>query len=90
MSLKRMRVEREGKNGWSRWVQPVMRNYIMACCDCGLAHRMEFRVIRVEKKYADGRIVGKKVKGHIIHFRAKRAKRYTEKNRKIRALKEKK
>ena len=25
------------------WVQPVA-GYKMACCDCGLIHRMEFRV----------------------------------------------
>ena len=26
------------------WVQPVKRNYGMACCDCGLVHRLDFRV----------------------------------------------
>jgi len=26
------------------WVQPVFENYKMACCDCGLVHRMNFRV----------------------------------------------
>ncbi len=28
------------------WVQPVRHGYKMACCDCGLVHDMDFRVIR--------------------------------------------
>lgn len=31
------------------WVQPVKRNYYMKCCDCGLVHRMNFRIV-------DGRV----------------------------------
>jgi hypothetical protein len=27
-----------------QWVQPVRRGYKLACCDCGLVHRMDFRV----------------------------------------------
>ena len=26
------------------WVQPIRRGYKMACCDCGLVHRMDFRI----------------------------------------------
>lgn len=26
------------------WVQPVRRGYKLACCDCGLVHRLDFRV----------------------------------------------
>lgn len=26
------------------WVQPIDRGYKMACCDCGLVHRMNFRI----------------------------------------------
>lgn len=26
------------------WVQPVRRGYRLACCDCGLVHKMNFRV----------------------------------------------
>jgi hypothetical protein len=32
------------------WVQPIPRGYQMACCDCGLVHRLDFRVV----KYAGG------------------------------------
>lgn len=26
------------------WVQPVMKGYKMACCDCGLVHVINFRI----------------------------------------------
>jgi Zn-finger protein len=26
------------------WVRPVETGYLMGCCDCGLVHRMDFRV----------------------------------------------
>jgi hypothetical protein len=28
------------------WVQPIRRGYKLMCCDCGLVHRMDFRVHR--------------------------------------------
>jgi hypothetical protein len=28
------------------WVQPIRKNYKLACCDCGLVHQMDFRVYR--------------------------------------------
>ena len=28
------------------WVQPKRKGYRLACCDCGLIHRMEFRLFR--------------------------------------------
>lgn len=27
------------------WVQPVPEGYFMKCCDCGLVHRMNFRIV---------------------------------------------
>lgn len=29
-----------------KWVQPVASGYLMACCDCALVHRMDFRVTK--------------------------------------------
>lgn len=29
-----------------QWVQPVKCGYKLACCDCGLVHRLDFRVYR--------------------------------------------
>jgi len=37
-----------GEDGWSEWVYPYMDNYKIACCDCGLVHDMELKVIRVK------------------------------------------
>ena len=36
--------------GWSEWVNPKADGYLMQCCDCGLVHEMQFRVVR----YGDG------------------------------------
>lgn len=27
------------------WQQPIRRGYKMVCCDCGLVHHMDFRVM---------------------------------------------
>ena len=27
------------------WVAPLMRGYRMKCCDCGLVHRFDFRIV---------------------------------------------
>ena len=32
-----------------RWVQPVERGYLMACCDCCLVHRLDFRIVGIRK-----------------------------------------
>ena len=44
MKAKRFRVEKEVDGGWTRWVQPAERGYLLACCDCALVHRMDFRI----------------------------------------------
>ena len=28
------------------WVQPKRRGYKLACCDCGLVHRLNFRLVK--------------------------------------------
>lgn len=33
------------------WVQPVRRGYLMKCCDCGLVHEIDFRLV----KYSNGK-----------------------------------
>lgn len=35
--MTRYRMEFSGE-----WVRPIKRGYKMACCDCGLVHRVEF------------------------------------------------
>ena len=34
-----------GRAGWSRWVFPNRKRYRAACCDCGLVHEMQFRLV---------------------------------------------
>ena len=45
MDKRRIHPERERNDGWTRWVQPISRGYLMECCDCNLVHRLDFRVI---------------------------------------------
>jgi len=28
------------------WIQPQRKNYYLECCDCGLTHRLDFRLIK--------------------------------------------
>ena len=51
-----------------QWVQPIPKGYHMACCDCGLVHRMDFRIVGVRKP--------------TVQFRATRAIGETKKLRK--------
>jgi len=34
----------------NEWVMPIMKGYKLSCCDCGLVHEMDFRIVnkRVE------------------------------------------
>lgn len=45
------------------WVQPTKHGYKWKCCDCGLVHIMDFRVVKYAK--------GKRAK---VQFRVWRAK----------------
>ena len=42
------------------WVQPIRNGYRMKCCDCGLVHRLFFKLV----KYGDNK--------HKIRFKAYR------------------
>lgn len=66
MKHQRIPIMRQvSRDGFTDWIQPKdPRRYLMVCCDCGLAHWMNFRV-------RDGK----------AQFRAKRAPRYTIKQR---------
>jgi hypothetical protein len=46
---------RVAENG--QWIRPRMKRYFMKCCDCGLVHAMDFKVIQWGR-------------GHKIEFRA--------------------
>jgi hypothetical protein len=49
--MTRIRPEPELRNGWTRWIQPIKRGYLLKCCDCGLVHRMEFRIVAGRVQY---------------------------------------
>ena len=72
-----------GPRGFSKWVNPKMRGYLMACCDCGLVHEMQFKAFRIVKRLRSG---AKEVQllpstQHGILFRARRAAGHTAKLR---------
>jgi hypothetical protein len=58
------------------WETPPRKAYWMACCDCGLTHRMNFRLVK-----------GKR--GKIIQFRVFRDERATGQIRRHSQKKEK-
>jgi hypothetical protein len=31
--------------GYGEWTRPRMRNFREQCCDCGLIHRLDFRLV---------------------------------------------
>lgn len=43
---RRYKAEKAGE-----WVQPVRRGYRMRCCDCGLVHRMDFRIFKTRAQF---------------------------------------
>lgn len=53
------------------WIRPVAKGYKMACCDCGLVHRLDFRVMRGVNA-THGRLV-KGARAEFMAFRDNRA-----------------
>ena len=52
------------------WVQPKMRGYKLGCCDCGLVHKMDFRIVgkRVQfRAWRDGKATGGKRAGRKLN-----------------------
>ena len=46
-----------------QWVQPVRKGYKMSCCDCGLVHKLNFRLRRGRiqlQAFRDNRATGQK------------------------------
>lgn len=64
-----MRIKKEyaGEDGWSRWVQPITKGYRMQCCDCGLVHLVDFRVVAARAQFRmkrSSRLRGKQAYGN--------------------------
>lgn len=32
------------------WIEPIVKGYRVACCDCGLVHVMNFRLVGKKRK----------------------------------------
>lgn len=77
--MAKMKTPQVQANGWTDWQSPVMSGYRMGCCDCGLVHDMEFRVVRVTRTLMDGSWSYREVDGAIyrVMMRAKRNNRST-------------
>lgn len=66
-----------GEDGWTDWIDPA-RHYKLACCDCGLVHNVEFRVIVTTRK-RNGRfkMIRANPKNCRVQFRVSRNNRAT-------------
>lgn len=81
----------------NEWIIPVMKGYRMACCDCGLVHELDFKVIlaKVKKHDIDEVLYDDHVKApkglkFRIQLRARRNSRRTAQLRRWRHKKENK
>ena len=45
---KKHRKEVALDDGWTGWIAPRHERYQMSCCDCGLVHTLQFRVVEGE------------------------------------------
>ncbi len=43
------------EDGWSEWQFPIHKGYLMQCCDCGLVHEVNFKVVeKIGRTKKDG------------------------------------
>jgi len=64
-------------NGWTDWILP-QRHYRLGCCDCGLVHDIEFRVVIVKRlKNGTYRTIKVNPVDCRVEFRARRNNRST-------------
>ncbi len=48
-------VIQKGKGRFSSWESPKLNSYHLQCCDCGLVHDIQFKVLVKGGKQLDGR-----------------------------------
>lgn len=91
MSRKKYPLIQENDDGWSDWIKPQMKGYKMACCDCGLVHRIDFAIVKqkkIIKRYADGNHLAEYVEvenpAYQVTLRASRDNRATGQHRRYR------
>jgi hypothetical protein len=59
-------------DGWSDFVHPLP-GYKMQCCDCGLIHEMDFRIMEPEPDHTPEALNPGESPGALVGFRARRA-----------------
>ena len=57
-------------DGWSEYIHPLP-GYLMQCCDCGLAHEMEFMIVPADDNDLTNPNEGED-REHVVIFRARR------------------
>jgi hypothetical protein len=66
---------------YGEWIRPRLRNFREQCCDCGLIHRLDFRVVdaRAAARGGRGRITRSSRRSPVayIEFRTRRDDRAT-------------
>jgi len=63
-------------DGWTGWIQPRHEAYKLACCDCGLVHVLQFRVVK------DALVIdANDTTDGLVVFRARRDERATGQKR---------
>lgn len=65
MKYKKFKIAKDNE-----WIHPKQKGYLMSCCDCGLVHWLDFRVVHDKKGNLE------------TEFRARRAPKYTSAQRK--------
>jgi hypothetical protein len=62
-----------GRGGWSEWQQPIMKGYMMQCCDCGLVHEIQFKALeQISEPDTNGDWKARLIKKGRVDFRARR------------------
>ncbi len=59
------------KRSWTKWINPIMKGYLLKCCDCGLVHELDFKVIFAHS-YKREKLATEMPKEFQVMFRAKR------------------
>jgi hypothetical protein len=54
----------------NEWQMPILEGYKMACCDCGLVHNINFKIVKEDN-------VDKEIKGARVILQATRNTRAT-------------
>lgn len=71
---KRFKKHIAGRGGWSEWVYPEHKSYLMKCCDCDLVHELQFGTfLEREKKRGTFKVVMLPPEIRVM-FRARRHK----------------